>query len=123
LDGDAFNLFRYITFRAGGALLTSLAMYLLFGAPFIAFVRRRFAQPIRKEGPQSHLKKQGTPAMGGILILASVFASCLLWSNLSNGYVWIVLSTMLAFGLIGFVDDYFKVLKGNAYRGLCCNSA
>jgi len=121
-DFEFLNLFRYITFRAGAALLTSFAIYLAFGGPFIAFVKSRFAQPIRKEGPATHLKKQGTPTMGGVLILAAVLASCLLWSNLGNGYVWITLATMLAFGLIGLVDDMRKVKKGNAYRGLSAKS-
>ena len=116
---DGFlNLFRYITFRTGAAFMTSLLIYLAFGSGFIQFLRTRFAQPIRKEGPQSHLGKQGTPTMGGILMIASVFGSAMLWCNLKNGYVWSILFTMLAFGLIGFVDDYLKVVKGNAYRGL-----
>ncbi len=113
-----FNLFRYITFRTGGALLTSLFIYLIFGNRFINFIKTKFAQPIRKEGPQSHLKKQGTPTMGGILMLISIMVSSLLWCNLNNGYVWIVLFTMLSFGIIGFIDDYFKVVHGNAYKGL-----
>lgn len=113
-----FNIFRYITFRTGAALLTSLFIYLLFGNKFINFIKKRFAQPIRKEGPQSHLKKQGTPTMGGVLMIISILVSALLWCNLNNGYVWIVLFTMLSFGLIGFIDDYFKVVHGNAYRGL-----
>jgi phospho-N-acetylmuramoyl-pentapeptide-transferase len=98
--------------------MTSLFIYLAFGAHFINFIKTRFAQPIRKEGPQTHFSKQGTPTMGGILLIAAVFGSALLWCNLKNGYVWTVLFTMLAFGLIGFVDDYLKVVKGNAYRGL-----
>ena len=113
-----FNIFRYITFRTGGALLTSLFIYLMFGNKFINFIKKKFSQPIRKEGPQSHLKKQGTPTMGGILMLASVLISSLLWCNLKNGYVWIVLFTIMSFGIIGFIDDYFKVAHGNAYRGL-----
>ena len=113
-----FNLFRYITFRTGGALLTSLFIYILFGNKFINFIKTRFTQPIRKEGPQTHLKKQGTPTMGGVLILFSILVSSLLWCNLKNGYVWITLFTMFSFGMIGFVDDYFKVVHGNAYRGL-----
>ena len=113
-----FNIFRYITFRTGGALLTSLFIYILFGNKFINFIKKRFTQPIRKEGPQTHLQKQGTPTMGGILMLVATFVSALLWCNLKNGYVWIVLFTMLSFGLIGFIDDYFKVVHGNAYQGL-----
>ncbi len=113
-----FNLFRYITFRTGGALLTSLFIYILFGNRFINFIKTKFTQPIRKEGPQTHLKKQGTPTMGGVLILFSILISSLLWCNLKNGYVWITLFTMFSFGMIGFIDDYFKVVHGNAYRGL-----
>ena len=113
-----FNIFRYITFRTGAALLTSLFIYLMFGTKFINFIKSRFAQPIRKEGPQSHLKKQGTPTMGGVLMICAILVSTLLWCNLKNGYVWIVLFTMISFGLIGFIDDYFKVVHGNAYRGL-----
>ena len=113
-----FNLFRYITFRTGASLLTSLFIYIPLGDKFINFIKTKFTQPIRKEGPQTHLKKQGTPTMGGVLILFSILVSSLLWCNLSNGYVWIVLFTMCSFGMIGFVDDYFKVVHGNAYRGL-----
>ena len=122
MDFEIFNLFRYITFRAGGALLTAFAIYMAFGSPFIALVKSRFSQPIRKEGPATHLKKQGTPTMGGVLILAAVMASCLLWTNLANGYVWMVLATMLSFGLIGLADDFVKVKKHNAYRGLTARS-
>ena len=113
-----FNIFRYISFRTGGALLTSLFIYIFFGGRFINFIKNKFTQPIRKEGPQSHLKKQGTPTMGGMLILFAILVSSLLWCNLSNGYVWIVLFTMFSFGVIGFIDDYFKVVHKNAYRGL-----
>lgn len=113
-----FNIFRYITFRTGAALLTSLFIYLIFGGKFINFIKNKFSQPIRKEGPQSHLKKQGTPTMGGLLMLIAVLISSLLWCNLKNGYVWIALFTMISFGLIGFIDDYFKVAHKNAYRGL-----
>lgn len=116
-DG-VFNVFRYITFRTGGALLTSLFIYLIFGKTFIKFIKSRFVQPIRSEGPQTHLKKQGTPTMGGILLVFAVLVSSLLWCNLKNGYVWLILFTMFSFGIIGFIDDYFKVVRGNAYRGL-----
>ncbi|MDR1009279.1 MAG: phospho-N-acetylmuramoyl-pentapeptide-transferase [Rickettsiales bacterium] len=118
VDGAGLNLFRYITFRTGAALITSLLICLVFGNRFISFVKSRTVQPIRKEGPQTHLAKQGTPTMGGLLILASVFISALLWCNLASGYVWLTLFTMASFGLIGFIDDYFKIMRGNAYRGL-----
>lgn len=113
--GDFFNLFRYITFRAGGAFLTALVFGFLFGRPLIDLLRRKQGkgQPIRDDGPQSHLSKKGTPTMGGLLILSALTFSTLLWSRLSNPYVWIVLLVTLAFGLIGFADDYAKVTKQN----------
>ncbi len=113
--GDFFNLFRYITFRAGGAFLTALVFGFLFGRPLIDLLRRKQGkgQPIRDDGPQSHLAKKGTPTMGGLLILSALTFSTLLWSRLDNPYVWIVLLVTLAFGLIGFADDYAKVTKQN----------
>lgn len=113
--GDFFNLFRYITFRAGGAFLTALVFGFLFGRPLIDLLRRKQGkgQPIRDDGPQSHLSKKGTPTMGGLLILSALTFSTLLWSRLDNPYVWIVLLVTLAFGLIGFADDYAKVTKQN----------
>ncbi|MDR0367384.1 MAG: phospho-N-acetylmuramoyl-pentapeptide-transferase [Rickettsiales bacterium] len=115
---QSLNLFRYISFRTGAALMTSLAIYLVFGQRFIGFVKTRFAQPIRKEGPGTHLAKQGTPTMGGLLIVAGALASSLLWCNLKNGYVWLSLAVMASFGLIGFADDFVKIRRGDAYRGL-----
>ena len=113
--GDFFNLFRYITFRAGGAFVTALIFGFLFGQPLIDLLRRKQGkgQPIRDDGPQSHLSKAGTPTMGGLLILSSLLFSTLLWARLDNPYVWIVLLVTLAFGLIGFADDYAKVSKQN----------
>ncbi|MGF1554125.1 MAG: phospho-N-acetylmuramoyl-pentapeptide-transferase [Paracoccaceae bacterium] len=112
--GDVFNLFRYISFRAGGAFLTALAFAFLFGRPLISRLRRfqKKGQPIRDDGPASHLvTKAGTPTMGGVLILGGVLAGTLLWADLANGFVWIVLMVTAAFGLIGFLDDYAKVSK------------
>jgi phospho-N-acetylmuramoyl-pentapeptide-transferase len=111
--GDAFNLFRYITFRAGGAFATALVFGFLFGRPLINMLRRRQGkgQPIRDDGPQSHFIKAGTPTMGGLLILSALMVSTLLWARLDNPYVWIVLLVTLGFGLIGFADDYAKVTK------------
>jgi phospho-N-acetylmuramoyl-pentapeptide-transferase len=111
--GDAFNLFRYITFRAGGAFATALVFGFLFGRPLIDLLRRRQGkgQPIRDDGPQSHFVKAGTPTMGGLLILSALMVSTLLWARLDNPYVWIVLLVTLGFGLIGFADDYAKVTK------------
>ncbi|MCL2439407.1 MAG: phospho-N-acetylmuramoyl-pentapeptide-transferase [Alphaproteobacteria bacterium] len=115
---ELLNLFRYISFRTGAALMTAFIICLVFGKPFINFVKKRFQQPIRKEGPETHLKKSGTPTMGGILIIGSVFTSAMLWCNLMNPYIWLTICVMASFGLIGFVDDYFKIMRGNAYRGL-----
>ncbi len=113
--GDFFNLFRYITFRAGGAFATALIFGFLFGRPLINLLRRRQGkgQPIRDDGPQTHFSKAGTPTMGGLLILSALMVSTLLWARLDNPYVWIVVLVTLAFGLIGFADDYAKVSKQN----------
>jgi len=117
--GDAFNLFRYITFRSGGAFVTALVFGFIFGRPLIDLLRRRQGrgQPIRDDGPQTHLSKAGTPTMGGLLILSALVASTLLWARLDNPYVWIVLLVTLAFGLIGFADDYAKVTS-QSVRGV-----
>ncbi|OUS07194.1 phospho-N-acetylmuramoyl-pentapeptide-transferase [Rhodobacterales bacterium 52_120_T64] len=112
--GDFFNLFRYITFRAGGAFFTALIFGFVFGKPLINLLRRKQGkgQPIRKDGPESHiLAKAGTPTMGGVLILGAVLISTLLWARWDNGYVWMVLFVTYSFGLIGFADDYQKVSK------------
>lgn len=111
--GDFFNLFRYITFRAGGAFLTALIFGFLFGKPLIAVLRRRQGkgQPIRDDGPEGHFSKAGTPTMGGLLIVGALTTSTLLWARLDNPFVWIVLGVTLSFGLIGFADDYAKVSK------------
>ncbi|MDH2328477.1 phospho-N-acetylmuramoyl-pentapeptide-transferase [Cereibacter sp. SYSU M97828] len=111
--GDAFNLLRYITVRAGAAFFTALIFGFIFGRPLINFLRlkQKKGQPIRTDGPQTHFAKAGTPTMGGLLILTSMLFSTLMWAQLSNPYVWIVLLVTLAFGLIGFADDYAKVTK------------
>jgi len=113
--GDVFNLFRYITFRAGMAFATALVFGFIFGQPLINLLRRRQGkgQPIRDDGPQTHFAKAGTPTMGGLLILSALLFSTLLWARLDNPYVWIVLGVTVAFGLIGFADDYAKVSKQN----------
>ena len=113
--GDAFNLFRYITFRAGAAFGTALIFGFIFGRPLIDLLRRRQGrgQPIRDDGPAGHFAKAGTPTMGGLLILSSLMFSTLLWARLDNPYVWIVVLVTLSFGLIGFADDYAKVTKQN----------
>jgi phospho-N-acetylmuramoyl-pentapeptide-transferase len=118
--GDVFNLFRYITFRAGGAFFTALVFGFIFGRPQINLLRRRqkHGQPIRTDGPESHITtKAGTPTMGGLLILSALLFSTLLWARLDNGYIWIVLFVTAGFGLIGFADDYAKVTK-NTNKGV-----
>jgi len=111
--GDFFNLFRYITFRAGGAFLTALIFGFMFGQPLIAVLRRKQGkgQPIRDDGPEGHFVKAGTPTMGGLLIVGALVTSTLIWARLDNPFVWIVLGVTLAFGMIGFADDYAKVSK------------
>ena len=114
--GDFFNLFRYITFRAGGAFFTALIFGFIFGKPLINMLRRRQGngQPIREDGPESHLEtKQGTPTMGGLLILSALLVSSLLWARLDNAYIWMILFVTVGFGLVGFADDYAKVSKNN----------
>ena len=110
-----FNLFRYISFRAGGAFFTALIFAFLFGRPLIEYLRRvqKKGQPIRDDGPEGHFVKAGTPTMGGILILSALLVGTLLWARLSNGYVWIVLMVTYGYAAIGFADDYAKVSKHN----------
>jgi len=110
------NVFRYITFRTGGAIMTALLFVFLFGPAIIDMLRVKQGkgQPIRDDGPQSHLSKRGTPTMGGLMILSGTLVSTLLWANWSNPYVWIVLGVTLAYGAIGFYDDYLKVTKQSA---------
>jgi phospho-N-acetylmuramoyl-pentapeptide-transferase len=107
------NVFRYITFRTGGAIMTALLFVFLFGPAIIDMLRLRQGrgQPIRDDGPKTHLAKRGTPTMGGLMILSGFTFSILLWANLSNAYVWIVLGVTLSYGAIGFYDDYLKVTK------------
>jgi phospho-N-acetylmuramoyl-pentapeptide-transferase len=111
---SALNVFRYITFRTGGAVVTAIVFVFLFGPVIINVLRlmQGKGQPIRVDGPQSHLvSKRGTPTMGGLMILSGLFVSTLLWANLSNRYVWVVLGVTLGFGLVGFYDDYLKVTR------------
>jgi phospho-N-acetylmuramoyl-pentapeptide-transferase len=114
--GDFFNLFRYITFRAGGAFMTALVFGFLFGLPLINVLRRTQGkgQPIREDGPEGHHAKAGTPTMGGLLIVGALTTSTLLWARLDNSYVQMVLFVTLAFGAIGFADDFAKVSKQNS---------
>src|SRR6201987_4215622 len=109
-----FNVFRYITFRTGGAMITAVVFVFFFGPWIIDTLRLRQGkgQPIRSDGPASHLvTKKGTPTMGGLMILSGLVVSTLLWANPLNPYVWIVLAVTLGFGFVGFYDDYLKVTK------------
>ena len=113
------NVFRYLTFRTAGAVVTALFFVFLFGPSIIAALRVRQGkgQPIREDGPIGHvLNKKGTPTMGGLMILSGFIVATLLWSNLSNPYVWVVLFVTLSFGAIGFYDDYLKV-KRMSHKG------
>ncbi len=114
------NLFNYITFRAGGALFTAFFVSLLLGPRFIKKLKsfQKKGQPIRKDGPKSHLiNKVGTPTMGGMLILISLFISIILWADLSSQIMWLIFSITISFGLIGAIDDY-KKLKNNNSEGI-----
>jgi phospho-N-acetylmuramoyl-pentapeptide-transferase len=111
---SAFNVFRYITFRTAGAVVTALFFVFMFGPGIIKLLRVKQGrgQPIREDGPAGHLlTKKGTPTMGGLMILAGAVTSTLLWSNLANGYVWVVLFVTVGFGAIGLYDDYLKVKR------------
>jgi phospho-N-acetylmuramoyl-pentapeptide-transferase len=112
----ALNVFRYISFRAVGATVTALLIVFVFGPMMIdeLRVRQGKGQPIREDGPKSHLSKRGTPTMGGLMILFAVGLATLLWANLRNPYVWLVLGVMLSYGAIGFYDDFLKVTKRSA---------
>jgi len=119
-DFLVFNLFRYLTFRSGGAVLTALLLCFLLGPGIIRWLKakQREGQPIRDDGPASHLvTKQGTPTMGGFLILIALTVSTLLWADLRNGYVWAVLIVTTGFGVVGFADDYLKLTRRNS-KGL-----
>ena len=113
------NLIRYLTFRAGAAALTALFIGLIIGPWFINWLRARQGkgQPIRADGPATHLTKVGTPTMGGLMILIAVMLSLFLWMDLSNRYVWACIAVTLGFGLIGFLDDYDKVTK-RSHKGV-----
>ena len=114
-----FNLFQYITFRTVYALLTSLILCWILGPFFIKWltVKQGKGQPIRSDGPQSHLSKQGTPTMGGLLILLTFTLSTLLWADLSSGFIWLGLMLTLGYGLIGWFDDHLKISRQNS-KGL-----
>ncbi len=112
-----FNVFQYLTFRTAGAILTAIIIAFVVGKPMIDWLRQKQGkgQPIREDGPQSHLlTKKGTPTMGGFIILCSLGVSCLLWADLGNPYVWAVLLVTFGFGAVGFIDDFRKVTKQKA---------
>ncbi|MGI9415066.1 MAG: phospho-N-acetylmuramoyl-pentapeptide-transferase [Hyphomicrobiales bacterium] len=112
-----FNVFRYLTFRTGGAIMTGLIFVFLFGPAQIAMLRVRQGrgQPIRDDGPERHIiEKQGTPTMGGLMMLSGITVATLLWANLTNAYVWVVLFVTLGFGLVGLYDDYLKVSRSSS---------
>ncbi len=116
LAGDVkiFNLFKYLTFRTGGAVVTALILTLFIGPKIIAWLRKKQkeGQPIRLDGPESHLQtKKGTPTMGGLMMLISIAVSTLLWADATNQYVWAVAFVTLSYGVIGLLDDYIKVTK------------
>ncbi|MDX3885011.1 MULTISPECIES: phospho-N-acetylmuramoyl-pentapeptide-transferase [Edaphosphingomonas] len=113
------NLIRYLTFRAGSAAITALLIGLIIGPKFIGWLRVRQGkgQPIRSDGPQTHLAKVGTPTMGGLMILTAIAISMFLWMDLSNRYVWACIFVTVGFGLIGFLDDYDKVKK-RSHKGV-----
>ena len=121
LTGDiaVFNLFRYLTFRTGGAIMTALIISFILGPTIINCLKnqQRSASNIREDVPATHFKKAGTPTMGGFLILLSISVSTILWADLTNGYVWIVLLVTIGFGAVGFVDDYLKLSSANS-KGL-----
>lgn len=110
----SFQVFHYLTLRSILGTLTAFVIAVLVGPTMIRQLSQKQVQPIRDDGPQSHLKKAGTPTMGGTLILIAISISVLMWGDLTNRYVWTVLAVTLGFGLLGFVDDYRKVVKKNS---------
>jgi phospho-N-acetylmuramoyl-pentapeptide-transferase len=113
------NVFQYITFRTGGAFLTGLLIVLVFGQPFIDLVKRwEVTQSIRECGPQTHLKKAGTPTMGGLLILIALVVATLLWARLNNRFIWLTLISAVYLGALGFGDDYKKLILKHPSKGL-----
>src|SRR4051812_16185275 len=114
----ALNVTRYITFRTAAASLTALAISLIFGPWLIRKLRDfQIGQVIRQEGPQSHRAKAGTPTMGGLLILTAAVVPTLLWADLSNPYIWIAVLATTGFGVVGFLDDYLKIVR-RSHHGL-----
>lgn len=115
---SGFNVFSYLTFRAILSVLTAMTLSLYLGPKLIRYLQKmQIGQTVRDDGPESHLSKSGTPTMGGILILASILTSGLLWADLTNKYVWVVLFVIAGYGVVGFVDDYRKVIRKDS-KGL-----
>ena len=116
---SALNVFRYLTFRTGLSVMSSMIIVFLVGGPFIRFIgSRKITGPIREDGPIDHIiKKVGTPTMGGLLILIGILFGTLLWADLSNSYIWVLLLVATSFGLLGAIDDYLKI-KHNNSRGI-----
>ena len=116
---SALNVFRYLTFRTGLSVMSSMVIVFIVGGPFIKFIgSRKITGPIREDGPIDHIiKKVGTPTMGGLLILIGILFGTLLWSDLSNAYIWVLLFVATSFGLLGALDDYLKIKRKNS-RGI-----
>ena len=110
-----FNVIQYLSFRGAYAAITSLFICFIFGPRIIEALRKlKIGQAVRKDGPATHLKKDGTPTMGGIFIILSIIIAMLFWTDFSNRHVWLVMGALIAFGLVGFFDDYLKVVKHNS---------
>ena len=116
---SALNVFRYLTFRTGLAVMSSMLIVFIVGGPFIKFIQsQKITGPIREDGPIDHIvKKVGTPTMGGLLILIGILFGTFLWADLTNSYIWILLMVATSFGLLGAVDDYLKIKQNNS-RGI-----
>jgi len=113
-----FNLLNYLTFRTGAAMMTAFVIALIIGQPFITWLRTKGSQPIRVDGPETHIvAKAGTPTMGGFIILAAIIAGTLIWGDISNPYLWVVIFVTASYGAIGFIDDWRKVTK-KSHEGL-----
>ena len=113
---SALNVFRYLTFRTGLSVMSSMIIVFLIGGPFIKLIEtHKFTGPIRDDGPLDHIvKKAGTPTMGGVLILIGMLFGTLLWADLNNSYIWILLMVATSFGLLGAIDDYLKIKRNNS---------
>jgi phospho-N-acetylmuramoyl-pentapeptide-transferase len=113
------NVFQYITFRSGASFLTALAIVLVFGESFVRLIKKwEVTQTVREYGPQSHLTKSGTPTMGGLLILVALVGATSLWARLDNRFIWLVLISSLYLGILGFIDDYRKLILKHPSKGL-----